>query len=115
MEPMYRPCERELQQCQRVFVYHAPRPDQVPRYEKIRDAVGCVALDLLEMCPPSRELSLALTHLEEAVMWANASIARNEPNHGQLTNAQAPTPEAQHPSPSDKILEHVERKVLGEG
>lgn len=28
--------------------------------------------------PDSREKSLALTHLEDAVMWANAAIARNE-------------------------------------
>jgi len=31
-----------------------------------------------ENCPDSREKSLAFTKLEEAVMWANASIARNE-------------------------------------
>jgi hypothetical protein len=28
-------------------------------------------------CPESREKSLAITNLEQAVMWANASIARN--------------------------------------
>jgi hypothetical protein len=30
------------------------------------------------MTPVSREQSLALTHLEEVVMFANAAIARNE-------------------------------------
>jgi hypothetical protein len=30
------------------------------------------------LCPGSRELSLAITKLEEAVFWANAAIARNE-------------------------------------
>lgn len=29
------------------------------------------------LCPDSRELSLAITKLEEAIMWANASIARS--------------------------------------
>lgn len=29
-------------------------------------------------CPVSRERSLAMTKLEEACFWANASIARNE-------------------------------------
>ena len=29
------------------------------------------------ICPNSREKSLAMTKLEESVMWANASIARN--------------------------------------
>jgi hypothetical protein len=28
-------------------------------------------------CPDSREKSLAMTNLEQAVMWANAAIARN--------------------------------------
>ena len=36
------------------------------------------AIFLTKTCPESRELSLALTHLEEAVMQANAAIARNE-------------------------------------
>jgi hypothetical protein len=31
---------------------------------------------ILENCPDSRERSLAITKLEEVVMWANASIAR---------------------------------------
>lgn len=31
-----------------------------------------------ELCPESRERSLAFTKIDEAVMWANASIARNE-------------------------------------
>lgn len=58
------------------FVYHAPRKDQVPRYEKLRAQVFELALLFDRTCPDSREKSLALTKLEEAVMWANASIAR---------------------------------------
>lgn len=30
------------------------------------------------LCPSSRERSLAMTKLEEAVMWANSAIARNK-------------------------------------
>ena len=30
-----------------------------------------------DLCPKSREKSLAITKIEEAMMWANASIARN--------------------------------------
>ena len=33
---------------------------------------------MVAQCPESRELSRAITKLEEAVFWANASIARNE-------------------------------------
>jgi len=36
--------------------------------------------ELLEAeCPPGRELSLALTKLEECCYWAIGSIARNQP------------------------------------
>lgn len=60
------------------FSYHAPLPGQPERYGAIRDAAKALAQYLVAVCPPSRELSLALTHLEEVVMWANASIARGE-------------------------------------
>lgn len=59
------------------FTYHAPKGDQAQTYETIRSEAKGLALLLLEKCPPSRELSLALTNLEQAVFWANASIARN--------------------------------------
>jgi hypothetical protein len=60
------------------FTYHAPKGDQPERYERIRMRAGFVAQTINELCPDSREKSLAMTKLEEAVMWANASIARNE-------------------------------------
>ncbi|RLB40899.1 MAG: hypothetical protein DRH30_07910 [Deltaproteobacteria bacterium] len=60
------------------FSYHSPKDDQQDRYERIREAMRELALDIASMCPPSRERSLAITKLEEASMWANASIARNE-------------------------------------
>lgn len=60
------------------FTYHAPLPGQPERYVMIRDAAKALATLLAASCPPGRELSLALTHLEETVMWANASIARGE-------------------------------------
>lgn len=60
------------------FSYHNPKDDQPERYIAIRDyAKGLAALIALA-CPASRERSLAFTHLENSVMWANASIARNE-------------------------------------
>ena len=60
----------------RRFTYHPPRPDQVPRYQLIRAGALGLAEQLLRVCPPGRELSIALSRLEEAVMAANASIAR---------------------------------------
>jgi hypothetical protein len=61
-----------------VFTYHPVKDDQEARYVEQRGMAGSLALTFMENCPSSRELSLALTKLEEAVMWANASIARNE-------------------------------------
>ncbi len=63
---------------ERRFTYHAPTPSQVKRYEQIRDFAKEFAYLLIQTCPNSRERSLALTHLEDVVYCANASIARNE-------------------------------------
>jgi len=60
------------------FTYHPPHDDQVNRYQDIREHARAFAVLLDRHCPDSREKSLALTALEESVMWANASIARNE-------------------------------------
>ena len=64
------------------FTYHPPttlgiRP-QAARYSEIRAEALRLALILNDFCPDSRELSFAVTHLEEMVFWANAAIARNE-------------------------------------
>ena len=60
------------------FTYHKPFGNQASRYQNLRDLAKELASMFLDYCPESRERSLALTKLEEAVMWANASIARNE-------------------------------------
>ena len=60
------------------FTYHPPKGDQAERYTTIRSAANEVAATFNEFCPQSRELSLAMTNLEQAVFWANAAIARNE-------------------------------------
>lgn len=60
------------------FTYHVPKNDQAERYQRIRSAALHFATLVNELTPPSREQSLALTAIEEASMWANASIARHE-------------------------------------
>jgi len=60
------------------FTYHAPKDDQASRYETVRANARFFAELLVDLCPDSRELSLAMTNLEQVVMWANAAIARNE-------------------------------------
>lgn len=58
--------------------YHAPKGDQTDRYQLLRDAAKNLAALIIISTPESREQSIALTNLEQAIFWANASIARNE-------------------------------------
>lgn len=60
------------------FTYHAPKDGQPLRYEAIRAAAKELARLIVSDCPDGREQSLAVTHIEEAVFWSNAAIARNE-------------------------------------
>jgi hypothetical protein len=71
--------KRDIQDdLQKRFTYHAPKGNQQMRYEHIRKYGFEMAVMLINNCPDSRERSLSLTRIEEAVMWANAAIARNE-------------------------------------
>ncbi|HAM58335.1 MAG TPA: hypothetical protein DCQ64_24135 [Candidatus Rokubacteria bacterium] len=60
------------------FTYHPPQAAQIPRFAMLRATGRLMAEEIVKHTPPSREQSLALTALEECVMWANAAIARNE-------------------------------------
>ena len=60
------------------FTYHKPKEGQPEKYQELRDQAKALAYLLDELCPDSREKSLAFTKLEECVFWANASIARKE-------------------------------------
>lgn len=60
------------------FCYHDPNGNQKARCEQIRKCGKTFAISIDLLCPDSREKSLAMTKLEECVMWANAAIARNE-------------------------------------
>jgi hypothetical protein len=70
--------EKIQKQLDKAFNYHAPKDGQPHKYQEIRYQAKCFAEMICELCPESREQSLALTKLEEVVMWANAAIARNE-------------------------------------
>ena len=59
------------------FTYHPSKAGQPVMYEAIRYEAKSLAYTINDLCPESREKLLAITKLEEVVMWANASIARN--------------------------------------
>jgi hypothetical protein len=62
------------------FSYHPPRDGAaVQAHERVRAMLGDAAQELDALLPADRprEKALVLTHLEDAMMWANAAIARS--------------------------------------
>jgi hypothetical protein len=62
----------------RRFDYHPPDTEEKKeRHQHVRNACLVAAEEVVMVTgPPSREQSLAVTKLEEAMYWANAAIAR---------------------------------------
>jgi hypothetical protein len=62
------------------FFYRPPRDSEaVRRHEEVSTLCYSLAHELCQLCYPGRQLSLALTALEEVRMRANASIACDDP------------------------------------
>jgi len=61
-----------------IFTYHSPKDGQQEKYQAIRAKAKELAALMGDACPPSRELALARTNLEQAMFWANAAVARND-------------------------------------
>lgn len=68
----------DFPQIERIFTYHPPFGDQAERYVKMRSEAKSLAATIQRSCPESREKALAITNLQQAIMWANAAIAINE-------------------------------------
>ena len=62
----------------RRFDHHPPpTPAVADKHAEARLALKVAAAKLHSLCPFGREFSIVLTKLEEAMMWANAGIARH--------------------------------------
>lgn len=62
------------------FAYHAPRDEAaVKAHERVRELLGAAAQELEALLPDDRprEKALTQTKLEEAMMHANAAVARS--------------------------------------
>ncbi len=59
------------------FTYHAPTATKTVMYLMLRESAKKLAYLIDASCPEGRERALAMTKLEECVMWANAGIARD--------------------------------------
>ena len=67
-----------VEQIESIFTYLKPFGNQPKRYEDLRYGAKKLAEQINILCPESREKSLALTSLQQTIVWANASIAINE-------------------------------------
>jgi hypothetical protein len=67
----------DAQDVKNRFSYHAPRTPEVSEaHERVRQECQIFAEFLNHVLPEGREKSLAVTNLEQTMMWANAAIAR---------------------------------------
>lgn len=57
------------------FAYHPATIVTGPLHDSVRAQMHRTADFLIDTCPDGRHLSLALTALQESMMWANAAIA----------------------------------------
>jgi hypothetical protein len=61
------------------YAHHAPQTqDRIDRHEALRQEFTMMAHVLESLLPPSREASIAHTHLQEASWAAHAALAIHE-------------------------------------
>ena len=75
-DPGYREVtdQERLAALERSLTNQPPNAEQIGRIEALREDAKTLGRFIIEACPDSRERSLALTHLEDATMWAVKSI-----------------------------------------
>lgn len=70
--------QSRIEQFHNAIAYHKMTPnkqDVAQSFQTLRDAAREFGDIILETTEPSREQSLALTHVEEALMWATKQVA----------------------------------------
>ena len=72
----------DAEEVERRFRYYPPDEHRRLLHQAVRDEFRGTAHRVADILPESREKSLALTALEDGLMWANAAIARNVPDEG---------------------------------
>jgi hypothetical protein len=64
----------------RRFAFHKATEVTGPQHQEVRSLCRALAMALNTMLPEGREKALAITHLEEVMLWSNAAIARADIN-----------------------------------
>lgn len=67
----------QADQIENIWKYHVPKDGQPQKYESLREKAKELAFLINELCPESREKSIAFTNLQQVTMFANAAIAIN--------------------------------------
>ena len=62
-------------QLERLFMYHAPGDEQIPRYRALRAAALEFARALIRNTRPGADQAASLRKIREALFTANASVA----------------------------------------
>ena len=57
------------------FTYHAPTPEQLPKYQAIREAALAFARVVMANTPAGPDQTVAFRKIRETTMVANQSIA----------------------------------------
>lgn len=63
------------------FSSHAVSTEDLRNMDLIREKAKELSLLIAKITPTGREQSLAITHIEDSVFWANAAIARTHPRN----------------------------------
>lgn len=75
----YTPRPEDVEKVISIFTYHPQRnEEQGDRYHQIRERFLDLGLSLLELCPPGRELAMAISELQLAQHLAIGAIAIGE-------------------------------------
>lgn len=59
------------------ITYHPPSERAKVLHDSVRTTIGDAMERFANQLPDTRETSIVMTKLEEAMFWANAAIARN--------------------------------------
>lgn len=62
-----------------TFAYHKPSAEGLKKINRLRELYTELSNELNTMTSPSRELSVALTNLEQSAMWAIKAVVHNDP------------------------------------
>jgi hypothetical protein len=62
------------------YAYHRPSDDGLARITELRELFSLVDRKIHELCPPSRQQSVALTNNEQTAMWAIKAVVFNDPD-----------------------------------